>query len=244
MNREFVLRDNEIAINRPDGTVIIMNLNAFQELHNRLDTEAKNNKTKLEAANNLIVALQKHLAEVKMKNQEVVNLYNNQLERTNDINAKLNETLAALDEKTKQVNQLQAEVENAKKAAKNSATDKDKMHLVLWGSTNFPKVVPDFVYVTSKGEIFFSGAEIERKYNLPKGSVSAYLADKQKFLYPRDRNGVHAVDEVRGDIERLAVVRRFTNSMFKNMDLNNPDYSFISGAIQTAKMYESGELPS
>ena len=191
---EFILRDNEIAINRPDGTVIIMNLNAFQELQSRLDSEEKNNKAKLEAANNLVTALQKHLAEVKMKNQELVNLYNSKLERINDLKSQLNETLVALDEKTKQVNQLQAEVENAKKAAKEPATIQEP--ILFWGENaetiakygkNGTKSWPFWVYVTSDGSVFFTQASIEKKYNLPKGSVSAFLTGTQNNLFPRDK---------------------------------------------------------
>ena len=98
------------------------------------------------------------------------------------------------------------------------------------------------MFVTSNGEVFFTEAEIERKYNLPKGSVSAYFADKQKFLYPRDCNGVRPIDPTTGDFERLAVVRRFTNSMFKNKDLNYPDISYINAAIECAKKFKNGEL--
>lgn len=241
MNNEYILRDNEIAINRPDGTVIIMNLNAFQELRERLDTEAKNNKTKLEAANNLVVALQKRLSEVNMKNLEIVKLYNNQLERTNDVKAKLNEALAALDEKTKQVNQLQAEVENAKKAAKNPTATQDV--LLLWGENtetlckygrNGTKNWPAWVYITSDGLVFLTQASVEKHYNLPKGSVSAFLTGTQNNLFPRDKYN-H-----KSDSNTIAVVAA------KSIDIWNLEYgdrvvnpTNYRKAIAWAKYYNS-----
>jgi hypothetical protein len=93
------------------------------------------------------------------------------------------------------------------------------------------------VYVTSEGEIFLSGLAIERAYNLPKGSVSAYFADKQKRLYPRNPDGTCRVDEVKGDIFRLGVVRRFTTHLFLHGDWNCPVFEAIDEGITTAKKY-------
>jgi hypothetical protein len=257
MNREFVLRDNEVAINRPDGTVVIMNLNALREL------QGDSNKDKE------IADLRKDLAEAKARierykeaNEVAVNAANNRLEKINDLKAEMD----VLRKKNTDLEDKVSYVEGLKNGYMNKATKLEadfaaleeryeslkkkfnqpnqtpKQQLVLWGSVNIPKNIPDFMFVTSNGEVFFTEAEIERKYNLPKGSVSAYFADKQKFLYPRDCNGVRPIDPTTGDFERLGVVRRFTNSMFKNKDLNNPDISFINESIKIAIQFKNGEL--
>lgn len=257
MNREFVLRDNEVAINRPDGTVVIMNLNALREL------QGDSNKDKE------IADLRKELAEAKARierykeaNEVAVNAANNRLEKINDLKAEMD----VLRKKNTDLEDKVSYVEGLKNGYMNKATKLEadfaaleeryeslkkkfnqpnqtpKQQLVLWGSTKVPKNIPNYLYVTSNGEVFFFGAEIERKYNLPKGSVYAYFNDKQKVLYPRDVNGVYAVDEVRGDIKRLGVVRRFVGDLFKNKDLNCPDFSYINAAIDCAKKYRDGDL--
>lgn len=257
MNREFVLRDNEVAINRPDGTVIIMNLNALREL------KGDSNKDKE------IADLRKELAEAiarieryKEANEVAVNAANNRLEKINDLKAEMD----VLRKKNTDLEDKVSYVEGLKNGYMNKATKLEadfaaleeryeslkkkfnqgnqtpKQQLVLWGSTKVPKTIPPYLYVTSDGEIFFYGAEIEKKYNLPKGSVSAYFADKQKFLHPRDSRGVRAVDPVHGGFERLGVVRRFTNYIFENKNINKPDFNCLNTSIECAKKYRDGEL--
>ena len=255
MNREFVLRDNEIAINRPDGTVVIMNLEAYKALR-----DEKPNAEYQKIIDNLRSLLAKRDDQLKtaktiqagyeFQTEELQKKLQKAEEEKKVLTAKVKHAEDNLDMQQKEIFNMKkdrdlfvlkiAELTKENEALKNQ--NKVTKQLVLWGSTKIPKNIPDFMYVTSNGEVFFSGAEIERKYNLPKGSVSSYFADKQKFLYPRDSNGVYAVDEVSGDIERLTVVRRFTNSMFKNKDLNYPDISLINEAIKTAKMFKNGEL--
>ncbi len=240
MNREFVLRDNEVAINRPDGTVIIMNLNALRELQGDSDKDKE------------IADLRKELAEAnarieryKEANDSAVRAVNARVEKINDLKVEVEllrkendglKTKVSYEEGLKngyknKVDQLQKEVNDLKaKVSPNS--------MVRWGAgTKFTKRIPDFVYVTSEGEIFLSGLAIERAYNLPKGSVSAYFTNKQERLYPRNPDGTHKVDEARGDIFRLGVVRRFTNSLFLCNDWNCPLTEDIAEAIKCAKTY-------
>lgn len=255
MNREFVLRDNEIAINRPDGTVVIMNIEAYKALRDekpnaeyqktidnlrsllaKRDDQLKTAKTIQAGYEFQVEKLQKKLQDAETYNKALA--------------AKVKHAEDNIDMQQKEIFNMKkdrdlfvlkiAELTKENEALKNQ--NKVTKQLVLWGSTKVPKKLPDYVYVTSNGEVFFFGAEIERKYNLPKGSVSAYFADKQKVLYPRDVNGVYAVDEVSGDIKRLGVVRRFITNMFRDKDLNYPDFSYINTAIDCAKKCRDGEL--
>ncbi len=66
MNREFVLRDNEVAFNMPDGAVIIMNLNAL----NALKQQEGEDSDELTAAQARIKMLEDSL---KMYRQQTVN---------------------------------------------------------------------------------------------------------------------------------------------------------------------------
>ena len=232
MNREFVLRDNEIAINQPDGTVIIMNIVAYKQMGGHV---AGTPDTALLKENQ---ELRNKIADLKSTVQSAsdrISLLDNNIEllRKENFNLKIK---ASQEEGLKngyknKVEQLQKEVNDLKAKASSSK-------MVLWGAgTKFTKRTPDYVYVTSTGEIFLSGLAIERAYNLPKGSVSAYFADRQERLYPRNPDGTRRVDEARGDIFRLGVIRRFTNSLFLHNDWNCPIFDAIDEAIKTAKKY-------
>lgn len=255
MNREFVLRDNEIAINRPDGTVVIMNLEAYKALR-----DEKPNAEYQKTIDNLRSLLAKRDDQLKtartiqagyeFQTEELQKQLDQAKEDKKVLAAKVKHAEDNLDMQQKEIFNMKKDrdlfvLKIAELTKENEALKKQNKvtnQLVLWGSVNIPKNIPDFMFVTSNGEVFFTEAEIERKYNLPKGSVSAYFADKQKFLYPRDCNGVRPIDPTTGDFERLGVVRRFTNSMFKNKDLNNPDIALINEDIKTAIQFKNGEL--
>lgn len=235
MNREFVLRDNEVAINRPDGTVVIMNINALRELQGESD-ETKALKTKLAAANHMIAILQKQALDWQERHKNMSddrNRLRNELESEQARHREISQTY---------VDKIKELTDKLDKANEQIQSQKRPVQMVLWGSTKVPKTIPSWLYVTSNGEVFFYGNEIEEKYNLPKGSVSSYFADKQKFLYPRDFRGVRAVDPVHGGFERLGVVRRFTNYIFENKNINKPDFSCLNASIECAKKYKDGEL--
>lgn len=262
MNREFVLRDNEVAINRPDGTVIIMNLNALRELKGDSD-ETKTLKSKLIASGQHISALRASLAKLrkelseanarieryKKANEDVVKAANNYLERINDLNAEtevlrnqLNTVLKERDEFYNENDRLTREV-CSKNAQIQQLQQKLKQYLnqmVLFGPTtgplpSTPDQMPEHVYIAHTGEVFFSQRDVEKAYNLAKGSVSAYFNDKQTALYARDPYGNRITNKETGKDVTVVVVRRRSNMIFKNRDINRPDFDNYKLAVDCAK---------
>lgn len=232
MNREFVLRDNEIAINRPDGTVVIMNLNAYRELTGEND-EVKTLRQKVEA----VKAHNKHLEDViDMQQKEIFNMKKDSEKNSDLYIQKVNELTQEVEALKKQNAKLNKDLYEAKK---NNVAN-EPLKLILWGSVNFPKKTPDFIYITNKGEVFFNGAEIERKYNLAKGSVSAFFNRKQKYLYVRNSDGSYVWDSKMQAVRTVGLVYCFSREIFENGDLNKPIWERYQNAIHAAKKYVKG----
>ena len=76
MNREFILRDGEIAFNRPDGTVVIMNIDTYLNLKKR---EKEPKEDNVEVYLNQIAALQKALIKEKAQHEDCVAEYDQTL---------------------------------------------------------------------------------------------------------------------------------------------------------------------
>ncbi len=252
MNREFVLRDNEVAINRPDGTVIIMNLNALRELKGDSD-ETKTLKSKLTAAGQHISVLLAEQAKLRKevedwKNRhklmsddrnrlanELRNLNDQHINRMGEVNKKVNDLNAENDRLTREVCNKHAEIQKLQQ----------KLHqyfnqMVLFGPTeppipSTPDQMPDHVYIAHTGEVFFSQRDVEKAYNLAKGSVSAYFNDKQTALYARDPWGNRITDKQTGKEVTIGLVRRSSNMIFKNRDINRPVWDNYEFAITCAQ---------
>ncbi len=245
MNREFVLRDNEVAINRPDGTVIIMNLNALREL------KGDSNKDKE------IEALRQELAEAKHAAEAWKNRHELMSEKVNDLKAEtemlrneLEMQHIELEVVLKEKNEFDSEnarltrevcSKNAEILKLQQKLDQySKQHVVLFGPTesplpSAPAMMPDHVYIAHTGEVFFSQRDVEKAYNLAKGSVSAYFNDKQTALYARDPWGNRITDKGTGKEVTIGVVRRYANQIFKNRDINRPVFENYELAIKCAK---------
>lgn len=264
MNREFVLRDNEVAINRPDGTVIIMNLNALRELQGDSD-ETKTLKSKLIASGQHISALlaeqaklRKELSEantriekVKEDVEKAANDYlENYLEKIKDLKAEnevlrnqLNSVLEERDEFYNENDRLTKEVcsKNAQiQQLQQKLNQYSKQHIVLFGPTesplpSTPDQMPDHVFIAHTGEVFFSQRDVEKAYNLAKGSVSAYFNDKQTALYARDPYGNRITDKQTGKDVTIGLVRRGSHLIFKNRDINRPEFACYEMAVACAK---------
>lgn len=249
MNREFVLRDNEVAINRPDGTVIIMNLNALREL------KGDSNKDKEIEALRQELAETKHAAEAWKNRHKLMSDDRNRLvselekarEACYDRVGELNKTLTAVrkerDEYRADNARLSQEVcsRNAEILKLQQKLDQySKQHIVLFGPTesplpSAPAMMPDYVYIAHTGEVFFSQRDVEKAYNLAKGSVSAYFNDKQTALYARDPWGNRITDKGTGKEVTIGVVRRYANQIFKNRDINRPAFENYELAVKCAK---------
>lgn len=307
MNREFVLRDNEVAINRPDGTVIIMNLNALRELKgdSAKDKEIRELRLKLTEAEARIEryneanesAVRTANARLKMVNDlklEVEGWKNRHKAMSEDRNRlaaelekarnsssdqveELNKTLAtvrkqrdeALSDKFTAISEIEkrwkprvacieqelneSEHENdflTKEICKKNAEIQklqqkldqyNKQHVVLFGPTadlpSSPDKMPTLVYIASTGEVFFSQQDVEKAYNLAKGSVSAYFNSKQKYLYARDPYGNRITDNQTGKDVTIGLVQRFASMVFVGCDINKPDFDNYESAISCAKRY-------
>lgn len=248
MNREFVLRDNEVAINRPDGTVIIMNLNALRELQGesdkdkeiadlrkelseanvRIERYKKANEDAEKAANDYLENYLEKIKGLKAENEVLRNELNSVLEERNEF---YNEN----DRLTREVCSRNAEILKLQQKLKQYLNQ-----MVLFGPTNgplpsTPDQMPEHVYIAHTGEVFFSQRDVEKAYNLAKGSVSAYFNDKQTALYARDPYGNRITDKGTGKDVTVGVVRRRSTMIFKNRDINRPDFDNYKLAVDCAK---------
>ncbi len=273
MNREFVLRDNEVAINRPDGTVIIMNLNALRELKGDSD-ETKTLKSKLTAAGQHISVLLAEQAKLRKEVEDWKNRHKNMSDERNRLAIEVRDLrdqyTDRLGEANKKVNDLKAETEVLRNQLESVLKERDefynendrltrqvcsknaeiqklqqKLHqyfnqMVLFGPTenpipSTPDQMPDHVYIAHTGEVFFSQRDVEKAYNLAKGSVSAYFNDKQTALYARDPWGNRITDKQTGKEVTIGLVRRSSNMIFKNRDINRPVWDNYEFAITCAQ---------
>lgn len=248
MNREFVLRDNEVAINRPDGTVIIMNLNALRELKgdSNKDKEIADLRKKLSDANVCIERYKKANEDVEKAANDYLENY---LEKIKDLKAEnevlrnqLNSVLEERDEFYNENDRLTKEVcsKNAQIQQLQQNLKQYKQHIVLFGPTesplpSTPDQMPDHVFIAHTGEVFFSQRDVEKAYNLAKGSVSAYFNDKQTALYARDPYGNRITDKQTGKDVTIGLVCRGSHLIFKNRDINRPEFACYEMAVACAK---------
>ena len=277
MNREFVLRDNEVAINRPDGTVIIMNLNALRELQGDSDKSEDFADLRKELAE-----AEARLERYKEANEAAVRLANDRVKMINDLKEEVATWKIRHKHMSEDRNRLVAELEKARESSsdrveelnktlatvrkerdeyradnarlsmavcnKNAEIQKlqqkldqySKQHVVLFGPTALqfpitPDEMPDHVYITHTGEVFFSQRDVEKAYNLSKGSVSAYFNDKQTALYARDPWGNRITDKQTGKDVTIGLVRRPVQQIFKNRDINRPAFENYELAVKCAK---------
>ena len=106
MNREFILRDGEIAFNRPDGTVVIMNTNTYLNLKKREEEPKEDN---VEVYLKQIAALQEALIKEKALRGDCVAASNQALED-------MSKELAALrDQSKKTINNLHSHINEVEK---------------------------------------------------------------------------------------------------------------------------------
>ena len=248
MNREFVLRDNEVAINRPDGTVIIMNLNALRELQGEpdKDKEIADLRKKLSEANVCIERYKKANEDVEKAANDYLENY---LEKIKDLKAQTEVLRNELDSVLKERDEFYNENDRLTKEVCNKNAEIQKMQqnlqpykqqMVLFGPTSLqfpvtPDEMPDHVYIAHTGEVFFSQRDVEKAYNLAKGSVSAYFNDKQTALYARDPYGNRITDKQTGKDVTIGLVRRNAQMIFKNRDVNRPNFENYKLAIECAK---------
>ncbi len=242
MCKEYVLRDNEIAINRPDGTVIIMNLNAYRALAGDSDE---------------VKALRQKVEKIKAINAEVVKAHNSCLDELNRLKEKAAAYKARIKNLQDDIDMCDEEIHKLKKdrdafatkvgeltnenaqlrekltAARFSQKWTREPSLVFWGTPNVPSILPKWIYITDKGEIFLNQKDIERKYNLAKDSVSALMSYKQSLLYPRDAQNHHIVKN--GKTETMNVVCTCSDNIFEGRNPNKPNLTKYSAAIYKAK---------
>lgn len=242
MCKEYVLRDNEIAINRPDGTVIIMNLNAYRALAGDSDE---------------VKALRQKIEKIKAINAEVVNAHNSCLDEKNRLKEKETAANARIKILEDNLNRCRKEISNLKDAfatkvgelTNENAQLREKLTaarfsqkwtceptLVFWGTPNVPSVLPKWIYITNEGEIFFTQKDIERKYNLPKDSVSALMSSKQSLLYPRDAQNRRIMKNSAGEPKTMNVVCTCSDNIFEGRNPNKPNLIKYAAAINKAKM--------
>ena len=250
MNREFVLRDNEVAINRPDGTVIIMNLNALRELkgdsnkdkeiadlrkelseaNTRIEKYKKANEDVAKSANDYLENYREKIKDLKAENEVLRNELNSVLEEMDEYHNENDRLTKEVCSKNAQIQQLQQNLQQY------------KLQMVLFGPTesplpSTPALMPDKIYITHTGEVFFSQRDVEKAYNLAKGSVSAYFNDKQTALYARDPYGNRITNKQTGKDVTIGVVRRSAQMIFKNRDINRPDFDNYKLAVDCAKKF-------
>ena len=121
MQREFILRDGEIAFNRPDGTVVIMNTNTYLNLMKREDEPKEDH---VDVYLKQIAALQAALIKEKAQHKDFVEVSDralaalrDQAKRTIDnLHSQINEVKRERDEYAQKVQDY--------KAAYNAAADK------------------------------------------------------------------------------------------------------------------------
>lgn len=258
MNREFVLRDNEVAINRPDGTVIIMNLNALRELQGDSD---KDKEFPCPCKDKEIEALRKELVKAKFEAEAWKNRHKNMSEDRNRLVAALEALRESCSDRVEELNKNLVTVRKERDEYRNDnarlsqevcnknteilmlqqkLNQYSKQHMVLFGPTDTPlpstpDEMPAHVYIAHTGEVFFSQRDVEKAYNLAKGSVSAYFNDKQTALYARDPWGNRRTNKETGKEVTIGVVRRYANQIFKNRDINRPAFENYELAIKCAK---------
>ena len=290
MNREFVLRDNEVAFNMPDGAVIIMNLNALNALKQQEGqdsdelTAAKARIKMLEdslkmywqqvsndrkAAEDVLTAAKDSLAAVRRQRDEWImkaaelekeleekearfkdhcNRHKNEYEalQRNHENAIIRlEDLAAEVEEWKKKHTLMSEDRNRLVAQLRQVRDE---HYNIVGEANkkiqdlqkqnaelkkeldqlkqpkpmyefsqvsygqvLPEKFPSLVIVADDSRVFFTQVAVEKFYDLPRGSVSAYFNYRQQKLYC----GCSPADP-RCALKRLGLVCRETETIFKD----------------------------
>ena len=102
---------------------------------------------------------------------------------------------------------------------------------------SFPGQMPDHLYIAHTGEVFFNQRDVEKAYNLAKGSVSAYFNDKQTALYARDPYGNRITDKQTGKDVTIGLVRRHSDMIFKNRDINRPNFDNYKLAVACAEEF-------
>ena len=197
MYNEFILRDGEIAFNMPDGTVTIMNVNTYLQLQKALkeQEEKEEGPSFFEVAVGLLLlagaaADPEDPSDPEPENKKIL---------TDESFKKW----ARLPE-----NKDKVDVDNKPKVEEYTIKNRVPDYAV-------PGDCPasNYVYVADDGKIFRSAAEVEEYYGLAKNSVSAYFADKQKYLYknkervPSARLGLDRADCSRLWVNTPAVVK-------------------------------------
>lgn len=111
-----------------------------------------------------------------------------------------------------EIAKLRAQVEAAKNAAKETQQPKPMYEFsqVSYGQV-LPEKFPSLVIVADDSRVFFTQVAVEKFYDLPKGSVSAYYNYRQQKLVC----GCSPADP-RCALTRLGLVWRETETIFKN----------------------------
>ena len=170
MYKEFILRDGEIAFNMPDGTVTIMNVNTYLQLQKALKEQEEEGPSFFEVAVGLLLAAgtaadPEDPSDPKPENKKVLtDEAFKKWARLPENKDKVDNTEVKTEEE-KQENVLKGYIPNFKVPGNPWSRD---------GMT---------IYVDSYGNLFRSGAELERYHGLSKGSVSSFLCGRQKSLY-------------------------------------------------------------
>jgi len=184
MQREFVLRDGEIAINKPNGEVVIMNINTYADLENSLKEDTnKRDKVAFNLASKLL----------RTEYDKVVKDLEDKVAELQETLRIKNDSIACLMESEKKnvqtIQELTAKLE-ANKAKTKSVPDIIVRYVDAMAG---PIFVPtrdcprnNMVYVTHEGKVFANQTSVESYYKLPKNSVSAYCCGRQHTLITPD----------------------------------------------------------
>jgi len=167
---EYILRDGEIAVNLPNGTVTIMNINTYMDLKARMEgksEEMKELRHQLELQAELLDAHREFEQKCKDERDEAYK----------ELNA-ANET----------IKNLRKDYEDLK--AKNQNAVLTELPLIEdYGQVpSAEKPQSGNVYITDDGRVFANQFSVEKFLNLKyHGEVSEYCTFRRKSL--RDKNG-------------------------------------------------------
>ena len=188
---EYILRDGEIAVNLPNGTVTIMNINTYMDLKARMEDEQKelsDLRKRVEFQEELLRGHREFEKKIKAERDEAIVELAAAKREIGILRGEVAAKNGIIDELDKEKKNLRKEYEDFK--AKNQNAVLTELPLVEdYGQVpSAEKPQSGNVYITDDGRVFANQFSVEKFLNLKyHGEVSEYCNGRRVTLL--DKNG-------------------------------------------------------